>query len=359
MITALWAARRSEPAPPRIGLAAALERERCHLVRQLGAHGRHVREIRETRREQPLGCPEDEGGGEGGWFTEHLAGLASRRQLARPSVSDVRAKRRSGGSMLCFVTAQHVESEVCPPDPPRLERCHPSSSGHSRSARAPASAAILVLLLSMGAMGGEVMAKDEGDVALPAPSFEGEVPVERALALRRSVREFAPGSLPLSAVSQVLWAAQGITDPSGLRTAPSAGALYPLEVYLVAGSVVGVRPGVYHYHPRHHRLVFVSGGDRRAGVARAALRQQWVAEAPAIIVLAAVYQRTARKYGELSERYVHMEAGHAAQNVYLQAGALGLGTTMVGAFHDEKLARVLDLPDPTKPLGLLPVGNPR
>jgi len=207
-------------------------------------------------------------------------------------------------------------------------------------------------------MGG-VMASVNGDIALPAPSREGEVAVERALALRRSVREFAPEPLPLSAVSQLLWAAQGITDAAGLRTAPSAGALYPLEVHLVVGAVPGVRPGVYRYDPRRHRLVLGSEGDPRAGVAQAAGGQDWVAEAPAIIVLAAVYQRSASKYGERAERYVHMEVGHAAQNVYLQAAALGLGTTMVGAFRDEELARVLGLPEQTKPLGLLPVGKSR
>jgi SagB-type dehydrogenase family enzyme len=203
------------------------------------------------------------------------------------------------------------------------------------------------------------MASDKGEYALPEPSLDGEVAVERALALRRSLREFAPEPLPLSAVSQLLWAAQGITDAAGLRTAPSAGALYPLEVYLVAGDVSGVRPGVYRYDPRRHRLVLGSEGDPRAGVARAALSQDWVAEAPAIVVLAAVYERTARKYGERAPRYVHMEVGHAAQNVYLQAVALGLGTTMVGAFHDEQVARVLGLPRHAKPLGLLPVGKPR
>lgn len=208
-------------------------------------------------------------------------------------------------------------------------------------------------------MTGVAMASGDGEVALPEPRLVGEVSVERALALRRSVREFAREPLSLSAVSQLLWAAQGITDPSGLRTAPSAGALYPLEVYLVVGAVSGARPGVYRYDPRRHRLVLVAEGDARKGVAEAALGQSWVAEAPAIVVLAAVYQRTARKYGERAARYVHMEAGHAAQNVYLQAGALGLGTTMVGAMRDEELARVLGLPNQAKPLGLLPVGKPR
>jgi len=217
----------------------------------------------------------------------------------------------------------------------------------------------VALLCAVALCMGGVMASANGDIALPAPSREGEVAVERALALRRSVREFAPEPLPLAALSQLLWAAQGITDPPYRRTAPSAGALYPLEVYLVAGAVSGVRPGVYRYEPVRHRLVFLQGGDRRAAVVEASLDQDWVGEAPAIVVLAAVYQRTARKYGERAPRYVHMEAGHAAQNVYLQAGALGLGTTVVGAFRDEALTRVLGLPERVKPLGLLPVGRPR
>jgi SagB-type dehydrogenase family enzyme len=207
--------------------------------------------------------------------------------------------------------------------------------------------------------GGVAMASGAGEVALPKPHLEGAVAVERAIALRRSVRAFASEALSLSAVSQILWAAQGITGPEGVRAAPSAGALYPLEVYLVAGNVSGVQAGVYRYDPRRHRLVLESAGDARAAVAKAAVGQDWVAEAPAILVLAAVYERTARKYGERAERYVHMEVGHAAQNVYLQAGALGLGTTMVGAFRDEDLARALGLAGPSKPLGLLPVGKPR
>ena len=203
------------------------------------------------------------------------------------------------------------------------------------------------------------MAGGDGEIALPEPRLEGEVPVERALALRRSVRSFAPEPLSLNAVSQILWAAQGISDPAGLRTAPSAGALYPLEVYLVAGDVTGVPPGLYRYEPRQHRLVLASEGDPRTGIVDAALHQQWIADAPAIVVLAAVYERSAGKYRERAERYVHMEVGHAAQNAYLQATALGLGTTMVGAFRDAELARVLGLPEDEKPLGLLPVGKPR
>jgi SagB-type dehydrogenase family enzyme len=215
------------------------------------------------------------------------------------------------------------------------------------------------LLLALCAARAGAEERSGGEVALPEPKLEGRLSVEAALARRRSLREFAPQPLPLAAVSQLLWAAQGITHPDGLRTAPSAGALYPLEVYLVAGAVSGLRPGVYHYRPRTHRLAALSAGDVRAGVAAAALDQEWIAEAPAILVLAAVPRRTVRKYGERAVRYVHVEVGHAAQNVYLQAVALGLGTTLVGAYRDEALGRLLGLPQGTLALGLLPVGSPR
>lgn len=225
------------------------------------------------------------------------------------------------------------------------------------AARGALALALLLASLCFGA--GVAMADAGEEVALPAPSLDGKVAVERALAQRRSVREFGSEPLSLAAVSQLLWAAQGVTSPSGLRTAPSAGALYPLEVYLVAGAVSGLPPGVYRYDPRRHRLVVASKGDARAGLARAALGQDWLAEAPVTIVLAAVFERTAKKYGKRATRYVHIEVGHAAQNVYLQATALGLGTTMVGAFRDAEVARVVGLPKDARPLGLLPVGKPR
>jgi len=221
------------------------------------------------------------------------------------------------------------------------------------------SCAVALLLGAVGAIGGGALASGEGEVALPEPRRDGEFAVERALALRRSVREFAPKPLPLAAVSQLLWAAQGVTHPDGLRTAPSAGALYPLEVFLVASAVVGVEPGVYRYAPRRHRLTLHLAGDVRAEVVEATRGQDWVAEAPAIVVLAGVIQRTSQKYGARAPRYVHMEMGHAAQNIYLQATALGLGTTLVGAFRDDQLAKVLGLPKRVEPLGLLPIGTPR
>ncbi|UCE85090.1 MAG: SagB/ThcOx family dehydrogenase [Deltaproteobacteria bacterium] len=208
---------------------------------------------------------------------------------------------------------------------------------------------------------GAVMAEADADagVALPPPIRSGGTSVEDALARRRSVRAYADAPLRLAAVSQLVWAAQGITDPDGLRTAPSAGALYPLEVYLVAGSVTGLRSGVYRYDPRRHRLLLHAAGDPRKALSDAALEQEWVAEAPVVLVLAAVYERSAHKYGERAPRYVHIEVGHAAQNVYLQAVALELGTVMVGAFHDRALKEVLRLPSEVEPLGVMPVGKPR
>lgn len=195
-------------------------------------------------------------------------------------------------------------------------------------------------------------------MVLPKPRQDGALSVERALALRRSVRDFSPAPLSLEEASQLLWAAQGVSDARGLRTAPSAGALHPLELYLVAGAVTTLPAGSYRYEPRQHRLLPIATGDLRAGIAAAALDQAWVGEAPAILVLAAVVERTARRYGDRATRYVHMEVGHAAQNVYLQAASLGLGTCMVGAFVDARLKRLLGLPAEVDPLALLPVGPP-
>jgi SagB-type dehydrogenase family enzyme len=187
-------------------------------------------------------------------------------------------------------------------------------------------------------------------IALPEASVEGTASFEAILRKRRSVREFGASSLSLAAAGQLLWAAQGVTSSAGERTAPSAGALYPLEVYLVAGSVDVLPAGVYRYRPQKHALRVHLAGDRRRELGEAALGQTAVSKAPAVLVVVALYARTARKYGVRAERYVHIEAGHVAQNVYLQAQVLGLGTVIVGAF---------ELPQTESPLALLPVGTPR
>jgi SagB-type dehydrogenase family enzyme len=195
-------------------------------------------------------------------------------------------------------------------------------------------------------------------LGLPAARVEGPLSVEAALLARRSVRSFARGALALEQVAQLLWSAQGVTAGSR-RTAPSAGALYPLEVALVAGEVEDLSAGVYRYLPEGHALRPVLDGDLRAALAEAALGQSWIAGAACGLVLAAVYRRSTRKYGARGRRYVHMEVGLAAQNVYLQARALGLGTTMVGAFQDEKVQRLLGFEADEVPLGILPIGRLR
>jgi SagB-type dehydrogenase family enzyme len=190
----------------------------------------------------------------------------------------------------------------------------------------------------------------EGEIPLPQPSLAGDVSLEEAIAGRRSIREFTDEPLTWQEISQLLWAAQGITDPRGLRAAPSAGALYPLEVYAVLPT------GVYHYMSQGHTLSAVLEGDRRGDLWEAGLRQEALQQAPAIFVITGVYERTEGKYGERAERYVKMEAGHAAQNLLLQAVALNLGAVPIGAFYDDRVQAALALPADHRPLYLIPVG---
>ncbi len=194
-------------------------------------------------------------------------------------------------------------------------------------------------------------------IILPAPIRSSDTPVERALAERRSVRSYGEAPLTLPEAGQLLWAAQGVTSARGFRTAPSAGALYPLEVFLVAGDVEGLRPGVYRYVPEGHALTLVVSGDRRGRLCASALGQGSVRRAPAVIVLAAVYARTTGKYGGRGIRYVHMESGSAAQNVYLEAESLGLGTVIIGAFDDAEVRAVLGIGRDEEPLIIMPVGK--
>jgi len=197
----------------------------------------------------------------------------------------------------------------------------------------------------------------EVHVALPAPRDEGTHSLESVLARRHSVRDYADAPLSLEDLAQLLWSAQGVTRADGGRTAPSAGGLYPLELYVVAGKVTSLEPGVYHYEPSRHRLRRHSGEDLQAPVARDALSQECVRDAAAVLVLTAVYARTERKYGKRAPRYVHMEAGHAAQNVCLQATALSLGAVPVGAFEDDAVHAVLRLPVDEEVLYLIPLGK--
>jgi nitroreductase len=174
-------------------------------------------------------------------------------------------------------------------------------------------------------------------IKLPEPRYDSSTSVEEALFKRRSIRDYKEGSLKLAEISQLLWAAQGITDPRGLRTAPSAGALYPLEIYVIAGNVDGLLYGIYKYKPHKHEL------------------ERIVKNAAAVIVISAIYERTTVKYGERGIRYVHMEAGHAAQNVYLQTVSLNLGTLVIGAFNDGGVKKIMKMADREQPLYIMPV----
>ncbi len=216
-----------------------------------------------------------------------------------------------------------------------------------------------VLLTGTGAPK-EIEVREAGTPAtipLPPPARGGPVSVEEALHGRESVRSYSPSSLKLIEISQLLWSAQGVNRPGGYRTAPSAGALYPLEVYLVAGRVEDLSQGVYRYLPDGHALESIVQGDRRDELCSGALGQECVSDGAAVLVIGAAYSRTGRKYGDRGSRYVHMEAGAAAQNIYLQAEALGLGTVLVGAFDDRAVRRLLSLPSSVAPLALMPVGR--
>ncbi len=193
---------------------------------------------------------------------------------------------------------------------------------------------------------------------LPQPRTRSTISLEEVLSQRRSIRSYTKEPLTLGELAQLLWAAQGSTGPRGLRTAPSAGATYPLETYAVVGEVEGLEPGLYHYEPERHSLSLVKHGDIRAELSEAALKQPQVADAAASLLLSAVYDRTTGSYGDRGQMYVHMDVGHAAQNVLLQATALGLGSVPVGAFRTRTVAALLGLTEGELPLYILPVGRP-
>ena len=194
-------------------------------------------------------------------------------------------------------------------------------------------------------------------IQLPDPRHDGHVSVEQALQTRRSVRSYKNDPLNISDISQILWSAQGITSPRGFRTAPSAGALYPLELYAVAGNIKSISPAIYKYKPDDHLLLEMVSGDRRSELSRAALRQSSIRKAPAILLLCAVYERMTGKYGQRGIRYVHMEVGHAAQNACLQAIALGLNTVIIGAFGDAEVKMIANLAAEEQPQCFVAIGR--
>lgn len=191
--------------------------------------------------------------------------------------------------------------------------------------------------------------------------MKGALSLEECLAKRRSCRYFADKPLVLGQVSQILWAAQGISDMRrDFRTAPSAGATYPLQLFLIAGKggVEGLEAGLYQYIPPPHALKLLRGGEFREELSRHALNQRFIARSPVSLVLCAIYERTSWHYGQRARRYVHMEIGHAGQNIYLQAEALGLASVAVGAFNDEMVGKLLGLEKDVSPLYIMPLGTP-
>ena len=196
---------------------------------------------------------------------------------------------------------------------------------------------------------------------LPQPKMEGPMSVEQAIGQRRTVRAYGSQILQLDQLSQLLWSAQGLTGSRRFkRAAPSAGALYPMDVYAVVGrsGVAQVEAGVYHYEPRPHGLALIAAADLRDRLARAAISQMWVADAPVNFIITAEYSRVTGKYGNRGIRYALIEAGHIGQNLFLQAEALGLKAGIVGAFRDKELAEALQLPGSHEPLLIMPVGYP-
>ncbi|MDL1983767.1 MAG: SagB/ThcOx family dehydrogenase [Deltaproteobacteria bacterium] len=221
-------------------------------------------------------------------------------------------------------------------------------------------AAVIIFILTVFPIGrceAMSMNNSSGIIKLPAPYYDGNTSVEMALLKRRSIRSYSNEPLSLAEISQLLWAAQGITDSRGYRTTPSAGALYPLEIYIVAGRVKDLSQGIYKYRPHENTLVKIVDGDKRAEVCRASLNQSPISDAAAVIVFCAIYERTTVKYGERGIRYVFIEVGHAAQNIYLQAVSLKLGTLVIGAFNDNELKRIMKFDLYEYPLCIMPVGK--
>jgi len=213
------------------------------------------------------------------------------------------------------------------------------------------------------------LTKVDGDqltYILPSPQADGKISVEHALANRRSHRSYTDQAISAEQLSQVLWAAYGITSPrpdspnlrGGLRTAPSAGGLYPYEIYILVGKVNGIETGLYHYVSQEHKIVKVRDQDLRESLSVASFGQNQIKEAPVTLLYAAIYGRMVARYGARgTDRFVYIDLGHSAQNVYLQAEALKLGTCSVGGFDDEKVIEIMQLPEEEIPLYIMPLGH--
>lgn len=192
------------------------------------------------------------------------------------------------------------------------------------------------------------------EIRLPEVKCKSSTCIEEAIVKRRSIRDFSDEKISLEELSQILWAAQGITEKRwGFRSVPSAGALYPIEIFVV------MQEGVYQYKTRNHSLKLILKEDVRSELSTAALSQDFIRRAPVSVVITAIFERTKRKYGERGKRYVYIEAGHVSQNIYLQCESLNLGTCAVGAFYDDSVQGVLRIPRNYVPLYIMPIGHKR
>ena len=201
--------------------------------------------------------------------------------------------------------------------------------------------------------------KDSEEIIIPLPPCDHTIsmPLFEAISKRRSIRRFLPEPITIDHISRLLFSAQGVTDSRGLRAVPSAGALYPLELYVAVENVLSLNKGLYRYMPGKHVLSGIIHEGVRNGIGDAAWRQQPVLRAPVSFIITGIYFRVSGKYGEWGERFTHLEAGHAAQNLCLAATAMGLGTVVVGAFDDNKLRDFLGAGENETPLYIIPAGR--
>jgi SagB-type dehydrogenase family enzyme len=209
--------------------------------------------------------------------------------------------------------------------------------------------------------------KVTGPLKLPPPRTKGDQSLEETLLKRRSRRQYRRSPLSAAEISQILWAAYGLQETAGPgwvtgkgnRTCPSAGALFPLGIYLVAGDILNVPSGLYHFIPDGHVLKMIHERDIREDIYNLSYPREMILNAPASLIYTAIERRVRERYGERGRlRYIPMDIGHSAQNVYLQAEAMGLGTCAVGAFDDDGLVSVLGLPAGEIPMYIMPVGIP-
>jgi SagB-type dehydrogenase family enzyme len=214
---------------------------------------------------------------------------------------------------------------------------------------------LLIFLMCFEILTAQIPKTGRQKMKLPQPRLKSNVSLEEVLNSRRSIRSYKKEPLTLDEVSQLLWAAQGKTVGWGGRTAPSAGAIYPLTIYLVAGEVKDLSKGVYRYLPDSHELEKVSGQDPRKELAQAAWNQEYIQNAPIDIIVAANYDKMIKRYGKRGVRYVDNEVGHVGQNIQLQGEALGLGSVIIGAFDDSQVRSILKIKEDI--VYIIPVGK--